>query len=807
MRTTVAGTISRPTERAESLTTGAPTPKWIDWLTEFLLRNRLGLFALAIVATLVTIWPSTRLTLDESIESFFAPTDPLLRNYVSSKETFGADEFVLVAYETPPPLTTVPGRKADSVRIKTNEEVLDEIRDFANVLSKVPGVRPESTQSLHRTLRPFDDALAPINMPPIVRRSLLFPAKLQRLIEMSKKVLLSEDEKTSAIILRLLPEDPKIPRKETFRRIRELAAQHNPPASVAGEPLQVHDMFRYVEQDGTVLGLATSGLLIVIILAMFRNMRWVVIPLLIVHMTLVWTKAILVWSGIKLSMVSSMLTSLTTIIGISTVMHITVIYREHRASHLSPVEALRETMRELTVPVFWTILTTAVGFLSVFTSGIVPVRSFGVMMTIGTMLVIPACLLIIPGGILLGRYETDPKHAPGEAGLVLFLRRLADWVGRHPISLSFLTILLSVISAGGCFLLRVETDFSKNFRESSPIVRAITFFESRLGGVGNWEVNFPAPPALTKEFLGQVKGLSEELQKIQLPQGIGLTKVVAINEGIDFVPDVAGDLSDKIEIMNVMQPEYIPSLYNSDRQRMRIVLRAQEQQPAEVKLELIRKVEEISQKYFPEAHATGLYVLLANIISSLMSDQLESAVVSVLGITLCVWFAYRSFGFGIISLAPNVLPILFVVGLMGWANIPINIGTAMIASVAIGFTVDSSVHYFSGYVAKRQQGFNRDDAIRETSSHVGRALVLSNFALIIGFSVLALSNFIPLVYFGVLVSLAMLGGLVGNLIMLPVMLRWLPDGAGIPKLAAAPASEAAAAAASAPPATESGFSP
>ena len=764
------------------MNTGAPAPAWVDRLTEFLLRNRLLLFALAWVATLLTIWPSTRLTLDESIESFFAESDPLLQNYVASKKAFGADEFVLVAYSADPPLIELPGHSEETPRVRLNRPVLDESRDFARLLTKVPGVRPESTQSLHRTLRPFDDATTPIDLPPIARRALLFPTRLLQLLKMSKRVLISEDEKTAAIILRLLPEDPRYPRKETFRQIRELAAQHNPPASVAGEPVQVHDMFRYVDQDSTILGLATSGLLIVIILAMFRNMRWVVIPLLIVHMTLVWTKAILVLSGLRLSMVSSMLTSLTTIIGISTVMHITVIYREHRADHKSPVEALRETMRELTVPVWWTIVTTAIGFLSVFTSSITPVRSFGVMMTIGTLLVIPACLLIIPGGILLGRFETDPKHAPGERHLVAFLHRLADWVGRHPISLSALTILLTVISAWGCLQLKVETDFSKNFRAKSPIVQAITFFESRLGGVGNWEVNFPAPKVLTDEYIEKVGKLAAELQKITLPQGVGITKVVAINEGLDFVPDVAGsNVLEKVEFLETLQPEYVPSLYNQEQGRMRIVLRALEQQPAEVKLELIRQAEETTRKYFPEGQATGLYVLLANLISSLMADQLESAFISVAGITLCVWLAYRSLGFGIISLAPNVLPILFVVGLMGWLDIPVNIGTAMIASVAIGFTVDSSVHYFSGYVLKRQMGLTRDEAIRETSSHVGRALVLSNFALIFGFSVLALSNFIPLVYFGVLVSLAMLGGLIGNLIMLPVMLRWLPDGSGIPK--------------------------
>ncbi len=688
-----------------------------------------------------------------------------------------------MAYAADPPLIELPGHSEETPRVRLNRPVLDESKEFARLLTKVPGVRPESTQSLSRTLRPFDDATTPIDLPPIARRALLFPMRLLQLVKMSKGVLLSDDEKTSAIILRLLPETPRFPRKETFRKIRELAAQHDPPASVAGEPLQVHDMFRYVEQDSTILGLATSGLLIVIILAMFRNMRWVVIPLLIVHMTLVWTKAILVWSGLRLSMVSSMLTSLTTIIGISTVMHITVIYREHRADDKSPIDALRETMRELTIPVWWTIVTTAVGFLSVFTSAITPVRSFGVMMTIGTMLVVPACLLIIPGGILLGRFETDPKHAPGEQHLVAFLHRLADWVGRHPVSLSLLTILLTVISAWGCLQLRVETDFSKNFRASSPIVQAITFFESRLGGVGNWEVNFPAPKELTDEYVENVGKLAKELQELKLPRGIGITKVVSINEGLDFVPDVAGStVQEKVDFLETLQPEYVPSLYSRDQERMRIVLRALEQQPAEVKLELIRKAEEVTRKYFPDGRATGLYVLLANLISSLMSDQLESAFVSVAGITLCVWLAYRSLGFGVISLAPNVLPILFVVGLMGWLDIPVNIGTAMIASVAIGFTVDSSVHYFSGYVAKRQKGLSREDAIRETSSHVGRALVLSNFALIFGFSVLALSNFIPLVYFGVLVSLAMLGGLVGNLIMLPVMLRWLPDGAGIPKM-------------------------
>jgi predicted RND superfamily exporter protein len=305
-------------------------------------------------------------------------------------------------------------------------------------------------------------------------------------------------------------------------------------------------------------------------------------------------------------------------------------------------------------------------------------------------------------------------------------------------------------------------------------VQAITFFEDHLGGVGTWDVSFDVPDTLDFDVIDKVRALAEELRALQLDDGTSLTKVVPISDGVDLVPNLRADtLEEKIEFLNKLQPEFVSSLYNAERHRMRIVLRALERQPAEVKLQLIEAVEKTAQRHFPNARASGLYVLLAHLISSLLGDQIVNFVISGICVFVSMGLAFRSLRIGIISLVPNYLPIVLVVGSLGWMDIPINIGTAMIASVSMGLTVDSSILYLDSYLDRRREGVPHSVAIQMAHGTVGFVLVLINFALVAGFSVLALSHFIPLVYFGVLVSLSMIGGLIGNLLLLPLLLKWV----------------------------------
>ena len=206
---------------------------------------------------------------------------------------------------------------------------------------------------------------------------------------------------------------------------------------------------------------------------------------------------------------------------------------------------------------------------------------------------------------------------------------------------------------------------------------------------------------------------------------------------------------------------------------MRILLRARERQRSDSKLGLITEVEKLARKEFPDAKATGLFVLLTFLIDSLLRDQLVSFALAAVGIGTMMTIAFRSLWIGLISLVPNLFPIVLVIGTMGWVGLPINMATAMIASVSMGLTVDSSIHYISGYRRARGRGMSVIEALRKTHAGVGRALVFANLALIVGFSVLTLSYLIPLIYFGILVSVAMFGGLVGNLVLLPLLLRWV----------------------------------
>lgn len=649
------------------------------------------------------------------------------------------------------------------------------LREFARELGRVEGVQAESTQHLAEALS--------------------FRYGRKRVLQMVEGILVGADHQTVAIVLRLTPAkgpEATTRRAVTFAEIRQRAKAHSPPAVVVGEPVQVHDMFRYVEEDGRTLFWWSLGLLAVVILVLFRRIRWVLLPLLVVVSAIVWTEAILVVSGMQLSMVSSLLNSLLTIVGVATVTHVTVHYRELR-SELERTAALKKTLVELGPPVFWTGTTTAVGFAALLSSRITPVQSFGIMMAIGTMMVLISAAVVLPGGILLGAGASDPRQAPGEGTLVRGLAALTHGIWRRPVGVVVGTIVVVVVAGIGLTRLKVETDFSENFREESPIRRGLEFVESRLGGAGNWEVNFPAPRTLTPEYIEKVETLAERL-RAEVAGGAAtddgrdrLTKVVAVSDGLSLIPKrillVPVSLPRRLSFLEGFQSEYVSSLFNRDGRRMRIVLRALEQQQAGQKRVLIERVEQIAREVFPQgdssvepAQATGLFVLLTFLIESLLRDQLVSFVLAAVGITGMMTLAFRSFKIGLLAVVPNLFPIVLVIGAMGWAGLPINIATAMIASVSLGLTVDSSIHYISGFRRARAAGLEVDEALVRTHQGVGRAVVLANLALVIGFSVLTLSHFIPLVYFGLLVSVAMLGGLAGNLVLLPVLLRWAHRG-------------------------------
>ena len=613
------------------------------------------------------------------------------------------------------------------------------------------------------------------------------------------------DGNIAVVVCMLKPEEEvKASRRDTIDQIRE--TMENLPDELAegmltGEPVMLVDGYRYVEQDGRRLSLWSSLLLGLTILACFHSLRWMIICVGVVQLALLLTRVTMVLLGMRLSMVSSMLTAVATVVGVATVVHLIVRFREARIQRKSPLRSLAQTTRFLLVPVFWACLTDAAGFGALKSASVGPVGDFGVMMAISCLAVFVSVWLLVPALAVVGPKEEVTSNQ-GNLFVEAALARVAAAVEQHGFVLSWSALSIVVIALFGLQFLQVETDFTRNFRGNTKIVTAYRFVETHLGGAGVGDILVPAPDRLGWEFLRKVRQFEDRIREEASQGGAlqGITKVLSLADAvlvgaphlkIDEPSNIQSEFLTRsgLAVMRARIPSFYDALHAADpeskdeRYYLRIMFRAREQQDAEKKRALIRRVEELGAEYFPDSRepvkVTGFFVLLTFLIDSIVGDQWTTFGIALAGIGITMLLAFRSVPLALIALIPNALPVLIVSGTMGWLNyvgwfdFRINMGSAMIAAVSLGLSIDSSIHYIFAYQRALRAGKKAQEAIHAAHSTVGLSMIFATLALIVGFSVLATSKFTPTVYFGSLVSLAMVGGLMGNLVVLPIMLRAL----------------------------------
>jgi hypothetical protein len=459
--------------------------------------------------------------------------------------------------------------------------------------------------------------------------------------------------------------------------------------------------------------------------------------------------------------------------------------RERRA-------ALRETLVRLAPVLLWSGATTAAGFGLLWLSHIHPVRNYGLMMTTGSLLVLAALALLIPAQILHGNRIKDPACPPGLALARRLLSGVAAFAAGRRTSVLAGAAALAAVGAAGAALLRIETDFSRNFRAQSTTSRALEFAETRLGGSGMWEVNFPAPEVLDEDYLEKVRLLAETLRKLPgqaAGDGPALTKVVAITDGIDMIPRIPfliKGLPGQLEYLQKLQPDLVTSLHNAQERRMRFMLRSLDRQPLSSKLALIARVEEETRRQFPpqagqlEARATGLFVLLARLVENLGSDQWRGALFSTAAVAVALAASLRGVKLGLVALVPNAWALLLTLGAMGLLGVSLNFATGMIACIAMGLTVDSTLHYMHAVRRAVRDGATLFGAVREAHNLAGSALIYANACAMAICLALTTAHFVPLVEFGLLICVTLAAGLVGNLVLLPALLGQMSTTSLIP---------------------------
>jgi uncharacterized protein len=746
---------------------------------------RWPLLVLAIALAAVAWRPAQNVTFDRSIENMFSARDPVMGPFGRFKAIFGNQEVLLAVYE-------------DSELLAEDGHGLKRLQEVSRRLNDVPGVRDVLSLAEINTLA------GTINTNPLTKLTSK-PAVLdeqnklgQAYRELFEGYTHSQDGRIAALACIIDPDevaDAADPQRQIVDEIRKVLGDlpdDLEPGMVAGEPVMVVDGFRLVEEDGVRLGIWSTLLLSITLAVCFRSWRWLLAPLAVVQFAVLLTKALLAVLGLQLTLVSSMLTALVTVVGVATVTHLIVGFYEQRSEGKPADKGLINAATLLAWPILGAIATDMVGFGSLWWSSVGPVFDFGTMMVVGSLLVIPAIILIVPALALAG-HSSEPI-APQKVSSSL--RRGLSWivtiVAAHPWLVLILSLVAATLAILGSMRLTVETDFTNNFREESEIVRSYNLIESRLGGGGVWDVIVPAPEVIDQAYLDRVLLLEKRLREIQR-QGdetegsseAALTKVISLADAIEAAKSepLLALLTPQQRLFGMSQalPNFTRTMLAKDdqgQQWLRIMLRSRERLPAEWKKHTVAQVEAAVAEEFPRTaeqpagEVTGYHVLVIALVDSLLRDQWIMFLLSCLGIAVMMLVAFRSLTLAVLCLVPNVLPVLLVTGLMGWLGIRINMGAAMIAAVSMGLSVDSSIHYITAFRRGMRQGRTVRKALDDVQQTIGRAMFLSTVAILVGFGVLCLSDFIPTIYFGALAGLTMLGGLAGNLVILPLLLLW-----------------------------------
>ena len=782
-------------------------------------RLPLALLGLVILAA---AWPlSAGLRMNRTIDQMFAPDDPGLLAYQELRESFGGNAVVMLVYRDNELFTPAGiGRaKALSDRVQSVPGVrgvlsIDELNDVLGVIRPAGLGRAANAQAAP-LLRDRD---------PVAREfDRLFVGYTH-----------SSDHKLGSIVALLDVSDQQRGFADAVRGLGEITRDMPPgttDAVLVGEPVLLEQGFDLIQRDGERLAWLTVALLSPCVLLLIRSLRFVVLQAIVILWSVAVTRALLKLLGFELSLVSSILTALVTVIAVTSVIHLGSAQRAFRQRGYRIKTATTRAIAWIMPPIFWACATDAAGFISLSLSGIAPVREFGVMMAIASMAVFAAILLFTPLMITGGSQRFDALQRFGQlfdpktvGGIGYRIRkgalRLAVVMVRHRRAMIALTAVLLGIVFLGVNRLEIESSFLRNFRQSSPLVAAYQMVESEFSGAGVWDIVLDAPDSLSGRYMDQVRDLEGRLRGIEI-DGQRLTKVLSLADADKIASSITllrfAPPSARLAGMRTAIPEFSDALLvprnpkpqtpdqpspsttsNPDdaapqsapaaephQRKLRIMLRSQEHIPAETKIAMIREVERVVQEQtsspqwadcFDAAHpsrpgrVTGYYVLLARVVSQLIGDQWLCLLLSAVLVWSLLVLAMRSFTLASIALIPNILPVLAVLAILGALGIKMNMGAAMIAAVSIGLSIDGSVHFVSNYQRKIARGRTPLHATLYAQKQIGLPLLMATIALVVGFSVLAMSEFVPTATFGILTAAALVTGTLTNLTLLPALL-------------------------------------
>jgi hydrophobe/amphiphile efflux-3 (HAE3) family protein len=721
-----------------------------------------------------------KLEIDTSTEGLMVENDPARQYYEEVKKRFGSDNLTIVVV------------KADDV---FSSLALGTIKRLSDALEQLEGVtRVESLTTVNNLkgrgsvldTNPLVGAEVPTSTTELAR--LRAEALANRVFTGS---IVAKDGRAAAINVYTdaRPDDRQFDRRFSDGAEQLIRRESAPGLTIyqIGTAITKVTYADSLAQDlARLLPIAVITTFIILLIG-FRTLQGVVIPMTNGLLSVVWVLGAMPLVGIPINPTTAVIPALLIAIGFAEDVHMISKYHERLERGMDKPAALRGMLEESFAPLAITTATTVLGFASLIITDITMLIQFGWAASIGLVANYITTQTLCP---LLLQAWAVPKRTRRAAfadesareGAIL---RLMDWLGgfilRRGRAITIVTVLVTLGSLVGWWSLRVNTDFISYFPQNSFIRERTRDVHRAVSGAVNFflvvdtdrEDGVKDPGVLARiaglqDFLASTGSIDKTVSVVDYLR----TMHRELNDGrpeFERVPDTREEVA---QYLLTLESKELAKYVDFRAAAANIVVRHNVTSSWELSA-LLARIETYVKAHFPETvrvRPTGETILINNAADYMAINEFTSFSLTFVVIGLIHAVLFWSVRAGFLSLVPNLIPILTNFALMGLFRIPLNTGTALVATIAIGIAVDDTVHHMITY--SRQLNIHHDQrvAMINTLRSQGRPIIYVSMALAGGFGVMVFSNFVPTMHFGVLSAVVMLVALAGELLLTPLLM-------------------------------------
>lgn len=737
--------------------------------------------SVVILLTVFFAFQLPKTTLNYNFEEFFPAQDEETDFFFSHRALFESDnDFILIAVE-----------RENGI---FDQEFLKKVNAYAKALDTLPNV--QFTRDITNEKETFIYSGGSTGQRPYIHLdSLNFLRDSLNIYKNKELINTLVNAKGTAVSIFLRHKD-FLSKKKSEQLVADVKAVSNEfdfeNVRFAGRSVgQLYYVNTMITEMTTYVGMSIL-LVIVFLIISFKSLWGLMVPQIVIVGSMIWIVGIMALIGKPINILLIVLPSIMFVVAMSDVIHLMSKYLELLRSGLSKLDAIKTSFKEIGMATFLTSLTTSIGFFSLLFVNVIPIQDFGLYTGIGVLIAFVITYSTLPFLFYLTKIpevgKRDDRNFWKPIMRKVFLitmrnRKIIPWIG----------IIVTVVFAHGASLIVVNNFIMDDVSEESTVKQDFDYFDSKFGGVRPFELAITLKDST--ESMWSIERL-KEIEKVEkylineykvnvntsLVQYLSILNRASYAGNTDYfeVTDSKTDLRRYKRMLKIAdQGKFIRSVLDSTENTTRINggvpdwgnIKATEENE---KFYAFLKKENLEEHL--KIHVTGTAHLLDRNMSYMSSSLVEGLAFAIIVVSILMALLYRSFRMLIISIIPNVIPLIVIAGIMGYFGINLKITTAIIFTISFGIAIDDTIHFLSNFKLELKKGKSKIYALKSTYLGTGKAIVLTSAILVGGFSMLLMSSFMGTYYMGLMICITLVVAVLSDLFILPLLLLYFyPD--------------------------------